>query len=296
MNRNAGIGFVGVGRMGANMARRLSEQGYRVTGVYDVDPRKTQALADELGCESCVTPANVTGCSQVIFTVVSDDASMYSIFAEDDSSSLLHEAKGRMFINCATVSPSVHRHVERVARQHGADSLEACMASSITQARNGTLYFMCGGRPEVFEKAKPFLESMGQSIRYIGPAGQAARVKAIVNMVMNANTAVLAEGLGLGKALGLDLDMLREVFSQTGAASRVLETDGEDMQARDHDCYYSAIHALKDLGIALALAKDQELHMPMVKSAFEQYQELVNVGKGHLDKSGISELTFPDRT
>ena len=135
-----------------------------------------------------------------------------------------------------------------------ASSLEACMASSITQARQGTLYLMCGGRPEVFERAKPLLQDLSAHLRYIGPAGEAAKVKALVNMVMNANTAALAEGLGLGSALGLDLTMLREVFSQTGANSRVLETDGEDMQQRAHDCYFSAAHAAKDSGIACALA------------------------------------------
>ena len=74
-------------------------------------------------------------------------------------------------------------------------------------------------------------------------------------MVMNINTAGLAEGLGLGAALGLDLTMLREVFSQTGANSRVLQTDGEDMQNRDHSCFFSAAHAAKDSGIALKLAR-----------------------------------------
>src|SRR5262249_57471123 len=83
----------------------------------------------------------------------------------------------------------------------------------------------------------------------------AAKVKALVNMVMNINTAGLAEGLALGAALGLDLTMLREVFSQTGANSRVLETDGEDMQNREHSCFFSAAHAAKDTAIPLALPR-----------------------------------------
>ena len=122
-------------------------------------------------------------------------------------------------------------------------SIEACMASSITQAREGTLYLMCGGDKKAFKKIEPILKKLSSSLRYIGKAGSAAEVKALVNMVMNINTAGLAEGLGLGAALGHDLNMLREVFSQTGANSRVLETDGEDMQIRDHDCYFSAAHA-----------------------------------------------------
>ena len=100
-------------------------------------------------------------------------------------------------------------------------------------ALQGTLYLMCGGQPEAFERARPVLEKLGSTVRYVGEAGKAAQVKALVNMVMNINTAGLAEGLGLGAALGLDLSMLREVFSQTGANSAVLRSDGEDMQNRD---------------------------------------------------------------
>src|SRR5207237_4698931 len=118
-------------------------------------------------------------------------------------------------------------------------------------------YLMCGGKPETFERAKPVLEKLSSSIRYVGTAGKAAEVKALVNMVMNINTAALAEGLGLGQALGLDLPMRREVFSQTGANSRVLQTDGEDMQNREHSCFFSAAHAAKDSGIALKLGKAQ---------------------------------------
>ena len=169
------------------------------------------------------------------------------------------------------------------------------MASSITQARQGTLYLMCGGKLDAFTRAKPVLEALGSTIRYIGAAGQAAKVKALVNMVMNCNTAALAEGLGLGDALGLELTMLREVFSQTGAASRVLETDGEDMQARAHECYFSAAHAAKDLGIALALANSVGLNLPLSAATHEQYQRLVALGRGELDKSGIAELTFKGR-
>jgi 3-hydroxyisobutyrate dehydrogenase len=169
------------------------------------------------------------------------------------------------------------------------------MASSITQAREGTLYLMVGGRRDVFESVKPLLEAMSSSLKYIGEAGRAAQVKALVNMVMNINTAGLAEGLGLGDALGLDLDMLRAVFSQTGANSRVLETDGADMQNRDHDVYFSAAHAAKDSGIALSLAKDVGLSLPLAQATFDQYERIKALGLGELDKSGISELTFKSR-
>ncbi len=289
------VGFVGIGRMGANMARRLKDKGYPIVAVYDVDWVKTEELATELKCEAAGIPARVAELANTVFTVVTDDAAMRQIYATDRPDSLLTHANGRLFINCATVSPQIHVEVEALVQEHGAQSLEACMASSITQAREGTLYLMCGGKQEAFDRAKPLLETLSVSLRYAGPAGEAAKVKALVNMVMNCNTAALAEGLGLGAALGLDLTMLREVFAQTGAASRVLETDGEDMQNRAHDCYFSAAHAAKDSGIALALAESAGLSLPLAKATVEQYRRLVALNKGELDKSAIAELTFKDR-
>lgn len=289
------VGFVGVGRMGANMARRLHDKGYRITAVQDRRFHIAEGLARELDCEAARIPARVAELSEVIITVVSDDAAMREIYAEGQSNSLLTHAKGRLFINSATITPIVHIETEEAVERQGGVSLEACMASSITQARQGTLYLMCGGKREVFERAKPLLEALGSTVRYLGRAEEAAKVKALVNMVMNCNTAALAEGLGLGEALGLDLTMLREVFSQTGAASRVLETDGEDMQLRAHDCYFSAAHAAKDSGIALTLAKPVGLTLPLAQATFDQYQRLVSLGKGELDKSGIAELTFKAR-
>src|ERR1700760_4849056 len=154
---------------------------------------------------------------------------------------------------------------------------------------------MCGGRPETFDRARPVLEKLANNLRYIGLTGSAAKVKALVNMVMNINTAGLAEGLGLASALGLDLSLVREVFSQTGAASRVLVTDGEDMQNRDHSCFFSAAHAAKDSTIAVLLARDQLLELPLAEATKAQYDKMVFEGLGELDKSGIAELTFKGR-
>ena len=291
------VGFVGVGRMGANMARRLHERGFHLTALFDVNPASAAALAAELGTESVGTLREVSARSAIIITVVSDDHAMRAIFDAGSADSLLAPAAaaGRLFINCATVSPVIHHAVQSLAELVGAQSLEACMASSITQAREGSLYLMCGGLPEAFARAQPVLEALGSKVRLIGGAGAAAQVKALVNMVMNINTAGLAEGLGLGSALGLDLTMLREVFAETGANSRVLATDGEDMQNRAHDCYFSAAHAAKDSGIALTLAKDHHLALPLAAATKVQYDRMIALGLGELDKSGIAELTFPGR-
>ena len=277
------------------MARRLKDQGYPVTAVFDAFPRIAADLAAEIGATAADSLAEVTAAADVIITVVTDDEAMRGIFAAEGDS-LLTGAAGKTFINCATVSPEVHVEVDAAATAAGATSLEACMASSITQARQGTLYLMVGGTPDAFASVEGILKDLSSSLRHVGGTGQAAKVKALVNMVMNINTAGLAEGLGLGSALGLDLGMLKEVFSQTGANSRVLETDGDDMIAREHDCYFSAAHAAKDSGIANQLAADTGVNVPLSLATEAQYHRMIELGLGELDKSGIAELTFPGRT
>lgn len=288
------IAFVGLGRMGANMARRLKDCGYPITAVYDMNEEIATAVATELGAARPERLADITAAADIIFTVVSDDAAQLSLFAEKGDS-LFAGATGKVFVNCATVSPQTHIELERRAKKSWVFTLECCMASSIPQARDGTLYLMCGGAQTVFERVRPVLEKMSSTLRYIGLSGQAAQVKAIVNMVMNINTAGLAEGLGLGAALGLDLTMLREVFAQTGANSQVLVTDGEDMQNRVHESFFPAVHAAKDATIALALAAQAGLHLPLATATKAQYDRMLELGLGDLDKSGVAELTFKDR-
>lgn len=289
------IGFVGVGRMGANMARHLNDLKYKVTAVYDVNEAAADELATELGATACKKLADVTAHADIIFTVVTNDDAMKSIFL-GKGDSLLKGAEGRTFINCATLSPGIQQKVAKAAAGKKATCIEACMASSISHARTGKLYLMIGADDAVFKQHKKLLEDISLNLRHIGAIGKAAEVKALVNMVMNINTAGLAEGLGLANALGLDLSLVREVFSQTGAASRVLVTDGEDMQNRDHSCFFSAAHAAKDSGIALDLGKKARLNLPLATATLAQYQRMVDSGLGELDKSGIAELTFPGRT
>lgn len=279
--------------MGANMARCLRDKGYEIGGLYDLRESVAQALGEEIGGVACSTLEEVTAHSDIVLTVVTNDAAMDAIFHGEDN--LLLGAEGRVFINCATLSPDVHRKLESAALAVGAHCMEACMASSIPQARNGELFLIIGGDAVLFESQKPLLDDLSKALHYVGAAGKAAEVKALVNMVMNINTAALAEGLGVGQALGLDLKMLCSIFSQTGANSRVLETDAEDMLTRDHDCYFSAAHAAKDTGIAIALAKAAEISVPLADATLGQYQTMVEKGLGELDKSGVAELTFPGR-
>ena len=277
------------------MARRLNDCGHTITAVYDVFEEAADTLAAELGCTATKTLTATAEKADIIMTVVTDDDAMRHIFLNENDN-LLTNASGKTFINCATVSPEVHVEIEQAAAAARAISLEACMASSISQAREGSLYLMIGGKEEGFNQCRTVLDQLSTNLRYIGPAGEAAKVKALVNMVMNINTAALAEGLGLGDALGLDLAMLCEVFAQTGANSRVLETDAEDMIDRDHECWFSAAHAAKDSGIANALGTANGIALPLSQATENQYRKMINQGIGELDKSGVAELTFKGRS
>lgn len=288
------VAFVGVGRMGANMARRLKDCGFEITAVHDVNREAATSLAAEVGCAAPEKLADVIAAADVIITVVTNDAAMRSIFLAPGDN-LFIGAQGKVFINCATLSPAIHREIYEAAQKAGAHSLEACMASSISHAREGKLYLMLAGDEATYQQVLPMIEQMSVNRRFIGGPGRAAEVKALVNMVMNINTAGLAEGLGLAAALGHDLNMIREVFSQTGANSRVLETDAGDMCAREHDCWFSAEHAAKDSGIAGEIAREAGLNLPLNAATTAQYQKMVSLGLGGLDKSGIAELTFKGR-
>src|SRR5256886_3132499 len=148
------VGFVGVGRMGANMARRLKDRQFQITAVYDTNRAAATSLAGELGCAAAQDLSQVTAASDVIFTVVTDDNAMRDIFS-GCGDNLLVNARGKLFINCATISPQVHVEVEMLAEKAGAESLEACMASSIPHARAGKLYLMCGGSEAAFRQPGP---------------------------------------------------------------------------------------------------------------------------------------------
>ncbi len=113
------IGVVGVGRMGANIARRLKDVGYKITAVYDSRPDVAQAVAADVGAEAAKTLSRVAELSDVILTVVSDDNAMRAIFSTSGDS-LFNGCKNRLFINCATITPQVHRDVEKLAEERGA--------------------------------------------------------------------------------------------------------------------------------------------------------------------------------
>ena len=290
------IGFVGVGRMGANMARHLKEVGWPIVAIYDGGKNAARSLARELDAEPCATLARVTELSDIILTVVTDDQAMKSIFA-GRKDNLLVNARGKLFVNCATVSPATHVHVEKTANRAGAETLEACMASSITQARDGHALSHVRRREAAFENVQTDARRISAPrLRYIGPTGQAAQVKALVNMVMNINTAGLAEGLG----------SRRRARPRSGNAPRSLLPDRRELPRPANRWRRHAEPRARLLFLRRPRRQGQR-HRPRPRqerrnSTSRSPQPPTNnsaawsqQGLGELDKSGIAELTFKNR-
>lgn len=288
------VGVIGLGRMGGGIAKRLFHAHVPLGALYDKNEALAAQLSRDLRCYHAKKLAEVNANCEIVISIVPDDDAVNEIYAENGDS-LLIGAGGTTFIECSTVSPKMHKEIaQRVANRNGR-FIEACMSGSAPQANDGTLYLILGGNKFVVDQVAGLLRLISRTQVYVGEVPRAAEVKALVNMVMNINTAGLAEGLALGSALGINLDELREIFSRTGAASRVLLSDGEDMQKREHTTYFAAEHARKDSGIALDLARGVNLTLPLAEATKGQYDLMCEVGLGHIDKSGISELTFGER-
>ena len=208
---------------------------------------------------------------------------------------LLVNARGKLFVNCATISPDVHVEVEKLANKAGAQSLEACMASSITQAREGTLYLMCGGNRRRVRKAEPILKELAAQMRYVGKAGEAAKVKALVNMVMNINTAGLAEGLGARRrARSRPNDVARSLFADRRQLARARDRRRRHAEPRAHLLFLRRARRQGQRHRARTRAQSRTQSAAR-RATKEQYDRMIAEGLGDLDKSGIAELTFKDR-
>ena len=213
---------MGVGRMGANMARRLKDCGYEVSAVYDIHAKPPTTWPPSW--HRMQYARRSPNCRRHHHR---GDRRLRCAPFLRRRYSLLTGAEGRVFINCATISPAVHVD-EGLAKAAGAES-SSCMAGAHSpDARRREGHLRQGGTARQTVRQ----QTLRRHLRQGGPGCTG-------DMVMNINTAGLAEGLS-ADALGLDLNMVMEIFSQTGANSRVLETDGEDMRDRDHECYLRA--------------------------------------------------------
>jgi len=281
------IGFVGLGTMGGQMARRLVEQQYRVTG-YDVDGhRATQA--EKSGVALAPSPAAAAEAADVVLSSLPDPAALRCAYLAADG--VLSAARpGMTLIDLSTVDPDSWREVATAARAKGADCLDAPVSGGPSDAGSGKLVFIVGGDAAVLERCRALLLTLGPEIHHVGPLGSGQIIKLVNNVMSIGNVAVAAEAMVLGVKAGMDPQRLFEILSTSGGRSHHFLKRFPNVLAGDFTPYFGIGLSRKDISLALAMAAKLEMPMP-VASAVRQVYEAANAqGFGQLDMAGVTKL------
>ncbi len=276
------VGFVGLGVMGRYMAANLMKAGHRVT-VYNRTNGRTDELA-AMGAGVASSPREAAMGRDAVITIVTDDAAVLAV-SEGPDGVLAGLAAGALLIDMSTISPETARRVAAAAQTMGAGYLDAPVTGGDIGARDGTLTIMAGGRERDFEVALPLLQAMGRRIVRIGEAGAGQTMKLVANLVSGLTLMVAAEGIALGLRLGLSLDLLNEVLPNSSAQSfevrKLLDRYGDDAWLPG----FSVQNRLKDLRLAVEMAKASGFDLPLAGPALVRYQAHADAGAGELDES-----------
>ncbi len=276
------VGFVGLGVMGRYMAANLMRAGHSVT-VYNRTAGRAEELA-ALGARVAGSPREAAKGSDAVITIVTDDAAVLAV-SEGQDGVLAGLSEGALLIDMSTISPATARRVAEAAKAVGAGYLDAPVTGGDIGARDGTLTIMAGGRAEDFKAAMPVLQAMGKRIVRIGEAGDGQTMKLVANLVSGLTLMVAAEGIALGLKLGLPLDLLNEVLPNSSAQSfevrKLLDRYGEDAWLPG----FSVQNRLKDLRLAVEMARASGVALPLAVPALERYAAHAQEGAGELDES-----------
>jgi 3-hydroxyisobutyrate dehydrogenase len=278
-------GVIGLGAMGAPMARHLAEAGL-LHMVWNRTTAKAVTLAGETGSIVADSPAQLAGACNVILTCVSADEDLLDVVGQ-----LLPEVTaGTVVIDTSTVSPSTARQLSDSLLEAGAGFVDAPVSGGVEGAQKGTLSVMAGGDSANISRIMPVLEAISASITHMGPVGSGQATKA-VNQVMIAGIAeAVCEALALGEKLNLPSGRLLSVVGAGAAGSWFLGHRGESMLENRFDVGFKLSLLLKDLLICHELAQDLDINMPTVESAIKDYRQLVDLGDGDHDISGLIRL------
>lgn len=281
-------GMIGLGAMGAPMARNLAKKGL-LSAVWNRTAARAAALAGELGATRAAAPAALAAAVDMVLVCVSADADVLAVVEQI----LPGLRPGSIVVDLSTVSRETARKAARRLADSGADFLDAPVTGGVEGARNGTLAIMVGGAPAVLARARPVLETLGTRIVHMGETGMGQAAKA-VNQVMCAgiNEAV-TEALAFGAHLGLPMDKLIDVVSGGAAGNWFLEKRGPTM-TRDVFApgFKLALHQ-KDLKICKAMADGLGVRLRLAEMAMEDYARLLDQGHGDEDISALYRLKRP---
>jgi 2-hydroxy-3-oxopropionate reductase len=281
------IGFVGLGVMGAPMARNLARNLGEVT-VYDTDPAKVQLLSSQ-GLRAASGLTEVGRQSDVAFLSLPDSQTVEE--AVLGSGSLAESiATGGIVIDTGTTEPAVSTKLAQALQARGLHFLDAPVSGGEEAAIDGTLAFMVGGEAVVFEKCLPILQCMGSSVVHLGEAGAGEVAKMVNQMIVGATFAVVAESFALGTKAGLDPAVLFEAIRHGWAGSRVLEVAVPAMLKRDFLPGGSVDIHCKDLQYALSLAGSVDVPTPVTAISREIFKAARADGSGRLSQPAIVTL------
>lgn len=281
------IGFVGLGTMGGPMARRLAEQGHRVTG-YDVDAARA-ARAREGGVTLATSPAGAAEQADAVLSSLPDPAALRRAYLGPDGA--LSTAKaGATFIDLSTVDPDTWREVAAAARAKGVDALDAPVSGGPAEAGNGKLVFLIGGETAVLERCRPLLLTLGTEIHHVGPLGSGQIIKLVNNVMSIGNVAVAAEAMVLGVKAGMDPQRLFDILSTSGGRSHHFLKRFPNVLAGDFTPYFGIGLSRKDVSLALGMAAKLEVPMLVASTVRQVYEAAHAQGFGQLDMAAVTRL------
>lgn len=281
------IAFLGLGRMGVRMARNLVRNGFSVV-VWNRSMDKTQELV-ELGAEIANTPAAAAATADITITMLSQDHAVREVLLGKNGV-IEGITAGKLVIDCSTVAPGTSRELYREFEKKGTDFLDAPVTGSVSQAEDGTLVFMVGGRREAFDRAGEVFDSMGKHKAYMGACGTGATTKLANNTIAAINLFALAEGMSIAEKSGIDLKDFAGVISGGAAQSRMVDRKAQKLIARDYSPQFTAALMNKDLGLAAGLCMELGISASLLEYAKEALQKSVDEGNGEKDFSVIYEL------
>jgi 3-hydroxyisobutyrate dehydrogenase len=275
------IGFVGLGTMGAGMAKNLAKKGYPL-GVWNRSPER----ARELGFENAPSPRALAERSDIVVTCVSDpNAVERVVFAADGV--LAAARPGFCYVECSTVSPTLVRRIASAFNERGATSLEAPVTGSKGGAANGTLLFMTGGPAAVHAELEPVLLAMGSRAIRCGESGQGALMKLLGNTIISFMLEGLCEALVVGQKGGLEIAQVLEVVAASGFASPYYAFKGQALRERDFDPHFAIDLLVKDQSLMLAEAAAQKTPLPGLAAIREVFQAARAQGLGGDDIAAV---------
>jgi 3-hydroxyisobutyrate dehydrogenase len=279
------VAFVGLGTMGAAMAANLRRAGFEVIG-WNRTPGRAGSLV-ELGGREARTAAEAARDAGVVVVCVSDTPDVEAVlFGPDGAADGIRE--GGLVIDCSTISPAATAAYAARLRERGIGFVDAPVSGGSEGAKNATLTIFVGGEPEDAERARPILEAMGRTITHFGPAGSGQAVKA-VNQVMLAGTYLgVAEGMVLAMKAGLDPEAVVGALGGGAARSWVLENRSGRMIDNAYPLGFRTSLHLKDLAIALELARDTGSALPVTALCAAIESGLVARGYGDEDISNVA--------